>query len=162
MPHRKERAARALSIIALATSLAAAPAVHAQSPAPVQAPTDLPARVEVHALPSKTFDARGFLVGGAPGKDVLLGGVLRLPRGTAAKWPAVILVHGSGGFHGGNEAWARALNEAGIASFVLDSFSGRGIVSTAEDQDQLHSLAMQPAPTSRSPSTRIRRTATTT
>jgi len=38
--------------------------------------------------------------------------------------------------------WAHILNEAGIAAFILDSFSGRNIVSTVEDQDQLNSLSM--------------------
>jgi dienelactone hydrolase len=56
--------------------------------------------------------------------------------------PAVVLVHGSGGIGSGADIWARALNEAGVAAFILDSFSARGIVSTVEDQSQLDSIAM--------------------
>ncbi len=67
---------------------------------------------------------------------------LMMPVNAPAKVPAVILVHGSGGIGAGADAWARTLNEAGIAAFILDTFSGRGIVSTVENQDQLHSLAM--------------------
>jgi dienelactone hydrolase len=58
------------------------------------------------------------------------------------KVPAVVLMHGSGGIASNADSWARLLNEAGIAVFILDSFSGRGIVSTVEDQSQLDSIAM--------------------
>jgi dienelactone hydrolase len=51
-------------------------------------------------------------------------------------------VHGSGGVGAGIDAWARIFNDAGVAAFILDSFSGRNIVNTVENQDQLHSLAM--------------------
>ena len=71
-----------------------------------------------------------------------MGGELRLPLGATGKVPAVILIHGSGGIGAGPDMWAHILNEAGIAAFVLDSFSGRNIVSTVEDQDQLNSLSM--------------------
>lgn len=102
----------------------------------------LPSRIEILSVPSRTLSGTEFLRGGATGKEVLLGGELRLPPNAARKVPAVVLVHGSGGIHGGNDAWARVLNEAGVAAFILDTFSGRGIVSTVEDQDQLSSLAM--------------------
>ena len=51
-------------------------------------------------------------------------------------------MHGSGGISGSLDLWARELNAAGLAAFILDSFAGRGIVSTVADQNQLHSLAM--------------------
>lgn len=53
-----------------------------------------------------------------------------------------MLVHGSGGISGSTDLWARDLNSIGIAAFILDCFSGRGIASTVADQDQLSSLAM--------------------
>ena len=65
-----------------------------------------------------------------------------MPSGATPKFPAVVLVHGSGGIGPGIDAWARVLNDAGFAVFILDTFSGRGIVSTVTNQDQLHSLAM--------------------
>lgn len=102
-----------------------------------------PGRIEIHPVRSRTLSGEEFLRGGgAPGREVLLGGELRLPLGAPAKVPAVVLVHGSGGIGAGPDYWARALNEAGVAAFILDSFSGRGIVSTVEDQEQLNSLAM--------------------
>jgi len=102
----------------------------------------LAGRIEVLAVRSATYSGSDFLLERAAGKEAVLGGELRLPVGAPSKVPAVILVHGSGGVGAGVDAWARAINEAGMAAFILDSFSGRGIVSTVEDQDQLHSLAM--------------------
>lgn len=121
-------------LVALALAGVASFAAQAQSP--------LAGRIEVLAVRSVTYTGQQFLTGAAADKEVLLGGELRLPVGAAPKVPAVILVHGSGGVGSSVDAWARALNEAGIAAFVLDTFSGRGIVSTVENQDQLHSLAM--------------------
>jgi dienelactone hydrolase len=72
----------------------------------------------------------------------MLAGELRLPAGTTAKVPAVILIHGSGGIGGAMDMWVHNLNQAGIATFVVDTFSGRGIVSTVQDQTQLGSVSM--------------------
>lgn len=102
----------------------------------------LPSRIEIHAVKSRTLTAAEFLNGGVNGPEALLGGELRFPLGASAKVPAIVLVHGSGGINGGVDAWARVLNDAGFAVFILDAFSGRGIVSTVENQDQLHSIAM--------------------
>ncbi|MBP0493576.1 dienelactone hydrolase family protein [Pararoseomonas indoligenes] len=102
----------------------------------------LPGRTEVLPLRSTTPDGGAFLRG-EKGGEVTLAGELRLPQGPAtSRVPAVVLVHGSGGISGSTELWARQLNEAGIAAFILDSFAGRGITSTVADQDLLHSLAM--------------------
>ncbi|GAA0607230.1 dienelactone hydrolase family protein [Craurococcus roseus] len=113
-----------------------------------QTPTgQTPGRIEVIPIRSATLTGEEFLRGGASGREALLAGELRLPAtatgaGAAAKVPAVVLVHGSGGISGSIDLWARDLNAAGLAVFVLDSFSGRGITSTVADQNQLHSLAM--------------------
>lgn len=120
--------------------LAAGPAAAQPQPQPPGA--QWPGRIEIHPVRSRTLSGEEFLRGGAPGREVLLGGELRLPVGVPAKVPAVVLVHGSGGVSAGADYWARALNAAGIAVFILDTFSGRGIVSTVEDQEQLNSLAM--------------------
>ena len=53
-----------------------------------------------------------------------------------------MLVHGSAGVGLREDRWADELRRAGAATFVLDSFTGRGIAFTAEDQAQLSSLAM--------------------
>ncbi len=102
----------------------------------------VPSRIEVIPIRSATLTGEEFLRGGAPGRGALLAGELRLPAAAAAKVPAVVLVHGSGGISGSLDLWARDLNGAGLAVLILDSFSGRGITSTVADQTQLHSLAM--------------------
>lgn len=121
-------------LIAVALTCVAFLSAHAQ--------TQLAGRIEVLAVRSTTYSGNEFLVGGAAGQEAGLGGELRLPIGAPQKVPAVVLVHGSGGVGPGVDAWARVFNEAGVAAFILDSFSGRRIVSTVENQDQLHSLAM--------------------
>lgn len=102
----------------------------------------VPSRIEVAPLRSATLSGEEFLRGDAPGREVWLAGELRLPPGAPAKVPAVMLVHGSGGISGSLDHWARELNGIGVAAYILDSFSGRGITSTVEDQEQLNSLAM--------------------
>ncbi|MBK9243425.1 MAG: dienelactone hydrolase family protein [Burkholderiales bacterium] len=62
-------------------------------------------------------------------------GQLMLPAGPAAKVPAVLLVHGSGGLYPAlADFWGKRLNEQGIAVFIIDIFGARGVKSTAEDQ----------------------------
>ena len=122
------------ALVALGT-LAAPVAARAQG-------SSWPGRIEILPVRSQTLPVEAFLRGDKAGPEVLLGGELRLPLGAAGRVPAVILIHGSGGIGAGPDMWAHILNEAGIAAFILDSFSGRGIVSTVEDQDQLNSLSM--------------------
>ena len=100
------------------------------------------AQVEIHTVQSTTFTDREFLSGGKDGRAVLITGELRLPRPGTDRLPAVVLLHGSGGINGGVTDWAQDLNSMGIPTFVLDSFTGRGIVSTIDDQAQLGRLAM--------------------
>ncbi|WP_376088384.1 dienelactone hydrolase family protein [Roseomonas sp. CCTCC AB2023176] len=109
--------------------------------AAAQTPERPPSRIEVLPISSTTLTGEEFLRGSS-GREALLGGELRLPPSATGRVPAVILVHGSGGISGSADLWARELNSVGVAAFILDTFSGRGIVSTVEDQDQLHSLAM--------------------
>jgi dienelactone hydrolase len=102
-----------------------------------------PLRLEMRAVDSVTLSGEQFLTGDdKSGKKATLAGELRIPGAPGTKVPAVILVHGSGGISGAADTWARELNAFGIAVFILDSFSGRGIVSTVADQSQLNSLAM--------------------
>ena len=41
--------------------------------------------------------------------------------------PAVILMHGSSGISGMENDWVRMLNDLGVATFMIDSFTGRGL-----------------------------------
>ena len=56
--------------------------------------------------------------------------------------PAVILVHGSGGVGGNVDRWSQELNSIGLATFVIDSFTARGIQSTSANQALLGRLNM--------------------
>jgi dienelactone hydrolase len=95
---------------------------------------DLAARTEIRALETLTLTDQQFLTGDRNGKAVTIAGQLRIPQGAPNKVPAVVLLHGSGGPSAGVELWSRHFNEIGIASFVIDSFSGRGIVQTSSNQ----------------------------
>jgi dienelactone hydrolase len=100
-------------------------------------------RLEMRPVESVTLSGEQFLTGDEKNaKRTTLAGELRIPGAPGTKVPAVILVHGSGGIGGSADTWAREFNAMGVAAFILDTFSGRGIVSTVADQSQLHSLAM--------------------
>ena len=100
------------------------------------------AKVELHPFQSTTLTDQGFLMGKREGKPVMLAGELRIPKPGSDRLPAVVLVHGSGGIASFVDAWAQWLNGMGVATFVLDGFTGRGIVSTTNDQAQLGRLTM--------------------
>jgi dienelactone hydrolase len=108
-----------------------APVVNAQS---------LFARQEILAFESAMVPVNDFLAG-KKGEPVTLAGYLRLPK-TDGKNPVVILFHGANGVGGAGHPvneWSRVLNEAGIATFAVDSFSGRG-VATRADLDRVSSV----------------------
>jgi dienelactone hydrolase len=104
--------------------------------------SDLAARIELRPIETLTLTDQQFLTGDKNGKAVTIAGELRIPRGVTGKMPAVVLLHGSGGVGPGPELWAKHFNEMGIAAFLLDSFSARGIVSTSADQALLGRLNM--------------------
>lgn len=97
--------------------------------------------IQVQTFPSTTLTDREFLRGQREGKPVTLGGILRIPRPGSDRLPAVVLLHGSGGVGGYVDDWAQWLAKMGIATFVVDSFTGRGLLSVANDQAQLGRLA---------------------
>lgn len=71
-------------------------------------PANLPAHLDVASMP----DA--------------IPATLRLPTGEG-RFPAVVILHGSGGVDGRGEQYARALAAAGIASLEVDMWGARGI-----------------------------------
>src|SRR5688572_13067143 len=112
------------------------------------------ARLEIRPVDTVTLTSEQFLTGDAHHRPVTLAGELRTPvcdprystcsvggAGTG-KLPAVILIHGSGGILPYHERWVQEINGLGIATLLLDSFSARGIVNTANDQWQLEGTAM--------------------
>jgi dienelactone hydrolase len=90
-------------------------------------------RQEVIAFESAMMPVDDFLTG-KKGTPVTLAGYLRLPKSNE-KNSVVVLFHGVtglGGEGGPVHEWSRVLNEAGIATFAVDSFSGRGVATLAE------------------------------
>lgn len=99
------------------------------------------ARIEIHSFESLTVTDKQFLTGARGGKPVQIGGALRLPPGSQ-RFPAVILVHGSAGIGAQVDRWGYELNAIGVAAFLSDSFTGRGIVESLTDQTRVGHLAM--------------------
>jgi dienelactone hydrolase len=81
-----------------------------------------------------------------------LRGELRLPGDSAAKLPAMVIVHGSGGLDQRNDNWAAFLRKEGFATFQFDYFGPRGVTSQSRVQpiptfdayDALRLLATHP------------------
>ncbi|HEV8439299.1 MAG TPA: dienelactone hydrolase family protein [Methylomirabilota bacterium] len=99
-------------------------------------------RIEVHPIQTMTLTDHQFLTGARDGKPTIIAGELRLPRSGSDRLPAVVLVHGSGGLGAHHERWSQELNGIGIATFLIDGFTGRGLQTVSEDQAQLGRLAM--------------------
>src|SRR5947208_1080868 len=99
-------------------------------------------RMEMIPIPTVTLSTEQILSGETNGKPAVVAGQLRIPKAGTDKLPAIVMVHGSGGLSASPDDWARELNRIGVAVFILDSFAGRGIVSTVNDQSQLDHLAM--------------------
>jgi dienelactone hydrolase len=76
---------------------------------------------------SVTLTMPQFLSGRPGGAPAEISGDLELPRGQAGRLPAVVIIHGSAGVGPHHWDWAAELNRIGVATFVVDSFSGRGI-----------------------------------
>jgi dienelactone hydrolase len=102
---------------------------------------DIAARIEAIPIQTLTISDEQFLKGDAYGKPATIAGVLRVAQGTG-RLPLVIFVAGSGGFAPNTDVWDRQFAEMGISTFAMDSFAGRGIVSTVVDQSQLGRLNM--------------------
>lgn len=92
------------------------------------------AREAFYSIPSETMSAADFLTG-KKGTPVTLAGQLRLAKTGPAKQPAVVLLHSASGpiAEGAPyEEWPRVLNEVGIATFAVDSYTGRGLFIPAD------------------------------
>jgi len=67
-----------------------------------------------------------FMAAPEDGTPATIFGVLRLPEGSG-RVPAVVITHGCSGPTGAETYWAGSLRQSGIATFVVNSFAGRGI-----------------------------------
>jgi dienelactone hydrolase len=77
----------------------------------------------------------------ATSEKAVITGDLSIPSNGPHIVPAVIILHGSSGVNPGERVWAQRMNALGYASFVVDSFTGRGIRNTEKDQTQLSMTA---------------------
>src|SRR5438552_1078452 len=73
-----------------------------------------------------TLSASDFWDGVKTGQRVTISGELLLPK-AEGRVPVVVLSHGGGGVGRAEDTWARELRSQGIAVFVVDSLTGRGI-----------------------------------
>jgi dienelactone hydrolase len=102
---------------------------------------DIAARIEAIPIQTLTISDEQFLKGDAYGKPTTIAGVLRVAQGSG-RLPLAILVAGSSGFGPVADVWDRQFEKMGVSTFAMDSFAGRGIVSTVVDQSQLGRLNM--------------------
>jgi dipeptidyl aminopeptidase/acylaminoacyl peptidase len=96
-------------------------------------------KIEVYSFQSMTLTNEQFLTGVERSSPITISGYLRLPPpwGASTRLPAVVIVHGSGGIMASEESWSKELNKVGIATFLLDGFTGRGITETGSNQEQV-------------------------
>jgi dienelactone hydrolase len=87
----------------------------------------------------------GFPTHPAPGiRPVRVAAELHLPEERQGRVPAMVLLTSSGGVQKHREHWyAAALNQAGIAALIIDSFRPRGISSTVSDQRLVSAWEME-------------------
>lgn len=86
---------------------------------------------EIVEFQSLTFPGKlyaPFMPPAETGTPVRVSGLLRLPAG-ARRAAAVIFAHGCAGLTGTDRAWAQRLTQLGLATFEVNSFSGRDIQS---------------------------------
>jgi dienelactone hydrolase len=99
-------------------------------------------RIELYPIQTETLTATQFLTGENKGAQITIAGELRMPFGMKSRMPAVVLVHGAGGITTQIDPWARELSEIGIAVFILDSFTGRGVGEGIVPESRVSFLTM--------------------
>ena len=129
--------ARGVIVFALALALAGC------APAPRDVPRELSATdtgTIWFATPGSIGRTATHFVLGPP---IVVSGTLGLPTG-AGPFPLVVLAHGCGGSGTVDRMWASVLREWGYATFVLDSFTGRGLKEVCTSARTLSGLQRVP------------------
>jgi dienelactone hydrolase len=98
---------------------------------------DLAGRIQLRSFQSLTLTDQQFLTGDKSGSPIAITGELRLPQGTTGRVPVVVMLHGAGGLVASNELWSRMLNAMGVATFAIDSHSGRNLDNISANQGAL-------------------------
>ena len=76
----------------------------------------------------------GGLIDGRPITPATVSGELMLPANCTPPFPAIVLLHGSLGLSQIQTEYSRILGQKCYATFAVDSFTGRGVHSTVENQ----------------------------
>jgi dienelactone hydrolase len=76
-------------------------------------------------------------------EPIALSGDLQLPDG-AGPFAAVVLAHGCSGIVPGQRAWVAVLREWGYATFLMDSFAGRGLTEVCSNAFRLTGIQRVP------------------
>ncbi|MGH8764081.1 MAG: dienelactone hydrolase family protein, partial [Burkholderiales bacterium] len=108
------------------------------TPAPPAAPES--GVIAFHTAGSLARGSGGVFVPGAP---QAISGELRLPEG-GGPFPAVVLAHGCNGNASMERSWGGRLRSWGYATFILDSFRGRGILEVCSNGRTLVPLQRVP------------------
>jgi dienelactone hydrolase len=82
-----------------------------------------------------------FMAAPQEGTPATIFGVLRLPEGSGPV-PAAVVTHGCSGPTGAETYWAGSLPQLGIATFVVNSFAGRGISRVCSGQQTISMASM--------------------
>lgn len=123
----------------LSAAVIAAAFLASTAAADTLATKDMPARMELHAIPTLWITDQQFLTGDRNGRPVTVTGELSIPPGSG-KLPTVILMHGSGGMGANVAYWKRQFNAMGIATFAIDGMTGRGLIGVGSNQTVLGRL----------------------
>ncbi len=83
--------------------------------------------IEVHVFSTTTLTTTQLLTGMHDGIPETITGVLSRPFESDPPFPTVILLHGAGGMEANTLHWTHHLNRIGVATFAIDSYTGRGI-----------------------------------
>jgi len=70
------------------------------------------------------------------GKTIVIGGRFQAPLDVKGKIPAVIILHDRAGVKNNGTYYATALNRAGLATFEIDQWGGRGLPGGASSRPQ--------------------------
>ncbi len=97
--------------------------------------------IEVESLTFPGQWLNPFMPPPSDARPVRITGRLLVPP-TEERLPLVVLTHGCGGVSGAALGWSRELEAAGIASFVLDSFGGRGVDSVCSGAEGVNQASL--------------------
>ncbi|UCF84444.1 MAG: dienelactone hydrolase family protein [Desulfobacteraceae bacterium] len=88
------------------------------------------------------YDYSNILDGPEDDPQVEVFGYLKIPKNADEKVPAIVFVHGAGGPSKKHKQWLNRLNKMGIATFRLNCFKPRGVISTVGNLTRVTSSMM--------------------